>query len=415
MNQFKIYMEQAPGFVQKDKQLLVCLLLKSLYGLHQAPRDWNSMLHEFLTSIGFKRNEKDYGLYMKTVGGVNGIPIDVVFITLYVDDMTILGEDEHVEPVEKALMKKFDITSMGELKYLLGIEIHYEPEKYLFFSQKKFVNGIIEKFGNKNMHAVTTPQVTGDEPTGAKDQNDLIKCAYPYRQLIGALQYVVSGTRLELAYTVRTLAKYTNCYTTQHWSMAIRVLRYLVGTINFGLTYNLKEAMSYESLQLDGWSDSDWGTDKIDRKSITGYVTMLNGQTICAKSLKQDIIASSTCEAELIAASTGSRDIVFMEQLLDEMNLQHLPSTLHMDNEGAATLCKHPSSHKRSKHYEIRHLICRQYVEERGMNIQVVKSNDNVSDLFTKPLPEAKFIKFREAIHIKDFYKVQEELDDKMK
>jgi hypothetical protein len=173
--------------------------------------------------------------------------------------------------------------------------------------------------------------------------------------------------------------------------------------------------MSYESLQLDGWSDSDWGTDKIDRKSITGYVTMLNGQTICAKSLKQDIIASSTCEAELIAASTGSRDIVFMEQLLDEMNLQHLPSTLHMDNEGAATLCKHPSSHKRSKHYEIRHLICRQYVEERGMNIQVVKSNDNVSDLFTKPLPEAKFIKFREAIHIKDFYKVQEELDDKMK
>jgi hypothetical protein len=338
MKEFLIYMEQAPGFVQQGKQRLVCHLLKSLYGLHQAPRDWNSMLHKFLTKMGFKRNKKDYGLYMKTVGGVDGKPLDVVFITLYVDDMTILGEDEYVLPIEEELMKNFKITKMGDLRYLLGLEIHYKSDKYLFFSQKKFINSIIEKFGNKNMHAVMTPQELNDEPEGVKRQSEIEKCAYPYRQLVGALQYIVSGTRLELAYTVRTLAKYTNCYTYQHWTMAMRVLKYLVGTINHGLCYNLQEAASYNGFQLDGWSDSDWGKDKVDRKSITGYVTMLNGQTISAKSLKQDIIASSTCEAELIAASTGSRDIVFMEQLLDEMNLQYLPSTLRMDNEGAATL-----------------------------------------------------------------------------
>ncbi len=86
MKEFTIYMEQAPGFVQQGNLHLVGLLLKSLYGLHQGPRDWNSMLHQFLISLGFRRNLKDYGLYMKTVGGIDNKPLDVVFITIYVDD-----------------------------------------------------------------------------------------------------------------------------------------------------------------------------------------------------------------------------------------------------------------------------------------------------------------------------------------
>ncbi|KAH9160197.1 hypothetical protein LEN26_001980 [Aphanomyces euteiches] len=400
MDDFDVYMEQPRGRVIKGNEQMVCLLQKSLYGLHQAPREWNSLLHCYLLTLGFERCEKDYGLYVKWVeeNSMN----DVIYLTIYVDDLVLLGEDELVHPIECLLTTKFKITQMGDLRYLLGIEIDYIPGEWLIFSQANFIRDIIRKFGNLNMNPIDTPQGKEKDPPGRGQEDDFVDEAYPYRSLVGCLQYLVTGSRLELANVVRTLAKYLNNYTMAHWKLAIRVLKYLVGTVNHGLAFDIKEALKYDGLCVETWVDSDWANDETDRKSITGYVTKVNGCTISSKSEKQDIIGTSTCHAETIAASTAARDIRWIEQLMDECYLSHAPSSLIIDNHGAERLCNYPGNHKRTKLIEVRHLYVRECVEKYGLKTFIVASDSNLADMNTKGPSRERFLEMKTEIGIVD-------------
>ncbi|KAH9124961.1 hypothetical protein AeMF1_004353 [Aphanomyces euteiches] len=327
--EYNIYMEQPQGGVVEGMEDKVCLLKKSLYGLHQAPQEWNSMLHQYLLSIGFERCAKDYGLYVKLVEE-NGEP-DVIFLTIYVDDL-LLGEEKEADDVERKLTSEFKVSNLGDLRYLLGIEIDYEPGKFLKFSQRTFITAIVNMFGNMNMSPASTPQALGKVPLCTGDQDDLIKRAYPYRSLVGCLQYLTTGSRFDLVNAVRVLSTHLSNYNATHWKMAMRVLKYLVGTIDHGLVFDIREAKKYNGICIETYVDSDWANNEYDRKSITGYVTRINGCTISSKSEKQDIIATSTCHAETVAASTAARDIRWLEQLLEECYLASSPSSLIMDN-----------------------------------------------------------------------------------
>jgi hypothetical protein len=213
---------------------------------------------------------------------------------------------------------------------------------------------------------------------------------------------MVRGTRPDIAYAVRTLAKYASCYTKEHWTLAMRVLKYLIGTQDHGLVYNIAEARDYKALTIEAWCDSDYANDKGDRKSITGYAVMLNGQAVSMASVKQDTVATGTCHAETIAASHCARDVVWLEMLLEECELKTAPSTINMDNQGAVALCQRPTSHKATKHIEVRHLNVREYVEKRGLKIKSVPTDENIADVLTKALAHDKFAKFREQLCVTD-------------
>ncbi|KAF0734179.1 hypothetical protein Ae201684P_003169 [Aphanomyces euteiches] len=391
MDDFEVYIEQPKAMEVQDQEDKVCLLKKSLYGLHQAPHEWNSTLHRYLLTLGFKRCEKDYGLYIKWVEEDDGSQV-VIFLTIYVDDLILLGPDYLAEPVAQSLKSEFKTTDMGDLRYLSGIEIDYVPGKWIMFSQANFIMDIIKKFGNENMNPVATPQGKEKEPPRRTKEDDLMTKAYPYRSLIGCLQYLITGSRLELVNVVRVLSKYLNDYTVAHWKMALRVLKYLLGTVNHGLVFDLREAMKYDALCIETWVDSDWANDEEDRRSITGYITKLNGCTITSKGEKQEVLGTSTCHAETIAASTAARDIRWMEQLLRECLLPCAPSSLIIDNQGAERLCNHPGKHKRRKHIEVRHLYARECVEKHGLRTFTVASSENLADMNTKALSKDRFL-----------------------
>ena len=147
--------EGLKGRTQRIKQ--VWLLLKSLYGLHQAPLEWNNMFHAFMINQGFRRNEKDYGLYTKIVGGEYGVPKDIVFVTIYVDDLLLIGHERWLNSIEAALMNEFKMTKMGSLRYLLGIEVDLVPGQVLAFRQRRYLDKVIEQFGSQDMHPVEIP------------------------------------------------------------------------------------------------------------------------------------------------------------------------------------------------------------------------------------------------------------------
>jgi hypothetical protein len=214
------------------------------------------------------------------------------------------------------------------------------------------------------------------------------------------LQYLVTGSRFDLANIVRVLSKYLMNYTESHWKMGMRVLKYLVGTKSYGLVYDLTESMTTNKIIIETWSDSDWANDKIDRKSISGFVTMVNGQVICSKDIKQDIVTASTCHAEIVAANTAARDAMWTMELFKECYLTPEVVKLILDNHGAERLCNHPGSHKRSKHIEVRHLMVREYVERGLMETFTVESKENIADGNTKALTESQFIKFRDNLGI---------------
>jgi hypothetical protein len=178
-------------------------------------------------------------------------------------------------------MNEFKMTKMGSLRYLLGIEVDLVPGKVLAFRQRRYLDKVIDQFGSQDMHPVDIPMAVSwepkrhdnhDEPTDKANDDE-----HPYRSLVGALQYLVRGTRPDVAFAVRTLAKYCHCHTKEHWMLAKRVLKYLVGTKDYGLAYDIIEARGYEKPTIEAWCDSDYANDKGDRQSITGYVVKLNG------------------------------------------------------------------------------------------------------------------------------------------
>ncbi|KAK7791617.1 hypothetical protein R5R35_014688 [Gryllus longicercus] len=120
---------------------------------------------------------------------------------------------------------------------------------------------------------VTTPMDSGTKlvkTSGVKEEDQQL----PYRELVGALTYLSTMTRPDIAFAVRNLSQFNNCYSTEHWKGAKRVLRYLKGTSNLGLVYKSKSG------NLEGFVDADWGNNIEDRKSYSGYLFSLGGSAI---------------------------------------------------------------------------------------------------------------------------------------
>jgi hypothetical protein len=139
-----------------------------------------------------------------------------------------------------------------------------------------------------------------------------------YQQAIGSFMYAMLGTRPDLAFIVSTLSKYCSNPTPEHSIAALRVLRYFRKTTDIGITYSgqenpivdeaLRNSTSLRITGLTGFSDSDWAGDLDTRKSTSGYVFLLYGGAISWKSAKQNIVATSSTEAEYIASSEAAKE-----------------------------------------------------------------------------------------------------------
>ena len=184
--------------------------------------------------------------------------------------------------------------------------------------------------------------------------------------------------------------------TTTHFKAAKRILRYIKGTINFGLYYSISE-----DYRLVGYSDSDWGGDVDDRKSTSGFVFFIGETAFTWMSKKQPIVTLSTCEAEYVAATSCVCHAIWLRNLLKELNLpQEEPTKIFVDNRSAIALAKNPVFHDRSKHIDTRYHYIRECVTKMDVQLEYVKTNDQVADIFTKPLKREDFIKMRSLLGV---------------
>ncbi|KAF0707825.1 Aste57867_6530 [Aphanomyces stellatus] len=247
----EIYMAQPPNYVVPGTEGQVCKLQKAIYGLKQAPRCWNLTLHKFLVGIGFERCVKEVCLYIKRVGE------SMVLLTVYVDDITITGNNN--DDIEKAcdeLKQRFEMTDLGQLKSILGIQVDVKGN-VVTMSQQGYVEVLLDKFNMVDCNPVSTPKVIGQVLKPSKlNPSEVNALNLPYRELVGSLQYLVTCTRPDVANAVRNLSKHLSCYDESHWKQAKRVLRYLKGTKSLCLKINCTGQVG--AFQVEAYCEADF-------------------------------------------------------------------------------------------------------------------------------------------------------------
>ncbi|TFY64059.1 hypothetical protein EVG20_g6068 [Dentipellis fragilis] len=387
------YMEQPEGFEEAGKEDWVWLLQKGLYGMKQSGRIWNKMMHTAMVEWGFEHLPCEWCIYYRKTR--TGITIVVV----HVDDMlSIASNQEENEQFYQQLKQKWVISDLGEVKFTLGIAVQRNcTERTMALSQKSLINRVLTQFRQQDADPAPSPMEPSLKLAWPDQSIELSKEEYnilavtPYRSLVGCLMYLAIGTRPDIAFAVRRLTGFMDCYHREHWNAALRVVRYLKGPKDLVLT------LGGEQIQLVSFTDSDYANCTDTRRSIGGYCFALGTGIISWASRKQRIVTDSTCYAEYIAAHEASKECLWLRHLLSGLDIpQQDPTPLLCDNNAVITLSQDQALHARSKHYDITYHLLRQCVEDEKIVLSRVRSSDNPADIFTKALGTKDFCRLRD-------------------
>lgn len=381
-----IFMKQPEGFIVPGKENLVCRLNKSLYGLKQSGRAWYAKIDATFRDLGCVRMEDDNCVYRLQEDGL------LLVICLYVDDILIASNSlPRLNMFKKNLSKCFDMKDLGEARFVLGIEIIRSPNGSISISQRAYAEALLAKHGMDNCNPVDVPVDPHVKLTKTLPNSPQSPSAVKYQSIVGGIMYLMLGSRPDLAYAITTLSQYASNPSETHWTALKRVLRYISGTLNLTITYSLQHNTP---LELCGFTDSDWGSDLDDRRSIGGYLFLIAGGVVSWQSKKQPTVALSTTEAEYMAATQACKEALWWRSLLHEISLGFQvdkPTTIHSDNQSCIALSINSEFHARTKHIDIQHHFIREKVSDRSIVLKYVSTDDMVADILTKGLPKAKF------------------------
>ena len=214
---------------------------------------------------------------------------------------------------------------------------------------------------------------------------------------MGSLRYLTC-TRPDLLLSVGIVSRFMEEPIYSHWKALKRILRYVQGTLSLGLFYSRTE-----DYKLVGYSDSDRCGDINDRKSTSVYVFFMGNTTFTWLSKKHPIVTLSTCEAEYVVASWCVCHTIWLRNVLSEMKLKQRGATIiQVDNKLAIEFAKNLVNHERSKHIDVRFHFIRDHVKEGNVELLHVARQDQVGDIFTKPLPKVLFDKYKKMIDMTD-------------
>lgn len=387
-----VYMRQPIGFEQGEKGTLVCKLNQSLYGLAPAARIWYDTLTNYLHLIGFRVCNYDPGLF------IHG-ERSHLYLTSHVDDFKIVAANAaDSQWVIDALSSRFELKDMGQIKHYLGMDVQIRPDG-IFLGQEAYTIEFIQSFGMEAAHAHKTPLDSGliidDEP-------DVEINTREYQRGTGCLQWLAMKTRPDIAHTACLLAQYNSGPTRKCWNALMHTIRYLRGSAYRGLFFPRRNQQVNDALIPVGYSDSDWAGSNAGRKSIGGYVFLLAGSPISWQAKKQTCVATSSNEAEYMAASEAAKEACWIRRVFGEcVRFQQEPTlpalSLNMDNQGAIALTSSEGT-KRSKHIDIRFHHIRDLQQQGVLAVRGIQSRDMAADGLTKILRTEAFERFLSLI-----------------
>ena len=383
----EIFMNEPKGYESRngDGITMVCKLNKALYGLKQSGRMWNIELNKFLKMHNFTQSPYDPCLYYYRCGS------DIVYLLIWVDDIVVAASSDSLLNKIKSLLKtRFKMKDLGVINCFLGIQFTVNNGQ-ITMDQSKYLENKLIKYKLDSCKSRTTPCEVSEYDSTSEDGDVDSRL---YREMVGSLIYAMTCTRPDICWAVSRLSKKLSNPTKGDFCMLNHVYRYVLGTLNYSLTFSKSE----NGLKLYGFSDADWAGSRSDRKSTSGYCFSLNpdGPLISWKSRKQDCIALSSCESEYVAACAAVQEALYLTKLFNGFTcISDDNCIVYVDNQGAIGLAKNPIAHNRSKHIDIKFHFLRDVVNKKKVTLKYVKSNDNVADIFTKVATKVKLNNFK--------------------
>jgi Reverse transcriptase (RNA-dependent DNA polymerase) len=379
----EIYMDCPEGMESEPGECL--LLLKSIYGLVQAARQYFKKFESILKKIGFQQCGSDPCLFMRKN------EYGIVMLLCYVDDNLCIGNKAALAQVCKEIVANgLNITEKNELTDYLSCEIRFNADKtQAWVGQPHMVKKLEKTFGDEvsGLQRYKTPGTPGQGLIRAKVEEDKVEQEQQsrYRTGVGMLLYLIKHSRPDICNGVRELTKCLDGATQVAYKEMLRIIKYVLDSKNRGLRVApLLKAKTIE-WELLVYSDSDWAGDKDDRKSISGYMIFLNGVLICWRSKSQQSVALSSSEAELYACSEAAKEIPFIVQILLFLGIPvKLPVQVKVDNMGAIYMTENSTSSSRTRHIDTRYFFVKDMQNDGLCKVDFVRSGDNVSDIATK-------------------------------
>lgn len=384
-----VYMAQPEGYEVPGKEHLVCKLQKSLYGLKQAGRAWYERIDTELKRMKFTPLKSEPCIYVNINDNI------VTVISLYVDDLLILSNSiQSVNEIKQQLSQLFDMKDLGEARFILGIKIERDRKnKTLSISQSEYIRNVAKRLNLSQPRGHTTTPMNPGIKLMKMKIDDIDNKQQPvdvkqYQMVIGSVLYAMLGTRPDIAFATNKLAQFNTAPSKIHWETLKNLVRYLSATADRKLVYTgRKSNEKNQQPELYGYCDADWGNNPDDRRSVTGYVFLLANGAVSWQSKAQSSVATSSTEAEYVAACQASKEAMSWRTLLNELQLDiSKPTVIRSDNQSAIAMSKNPEFHQRSKHIDIQYHYVRERVAEKSITLDFISTDKMIADSLTKPL-----------------------------
>ncbi|GJY77756.1 retrovirus-related pol polyprotein from transposon TNT 1-94 [Tanacetum coccineum] len=343
-----VYVSQPKGFVNQDHPNHVFILKKALYGLKQAPRAWYGLLSKFLLSQKFIKGVVDPTLFTRKEGN------DLILVQIYVEDIIFAYNNLiFCDKFANQMSKRFKMTMIGQMSFFLGLQISQSPRS-IFINQSKYALKILKKYGLDQCDDVDIPMVGQSKLD--EDPNGTLIDPTCYRGMVGSLMYL-TPSRPDLVFDVYMCARYHAKPTEKHLTVVKRVFRYLKGTINMGLLYPKDIGFN-----LTTFVDADHAGCQDSRKSTPGSAQFL-----------------------------GEKLILWMRSQLTDYGFDYKKISLHCNSRSAIALSCNTVQHSRTKHISVRYHFIKEQVENEVVELYFVKSDYQLTDIFTKALARERF------------------------
>ncbi|KAF7368162.1 Transcription factor [Mycena venus] len=390
-----VYVEQPEGFDSPEapRQTHIWKLHKALYGLKDAGRIWYDTLCKHLFELGFTRSGADHSVFYRITG------TEHIYLGIHVDDTISTGNNlDTLIQLEQELNNKFPLKIIGDATHFLGISIQQDRATgTISLGQTSYIDDVVALAGLENAKPASSPLTPGARltrefcPKTEEEIGDMRDV--PYRAVVGSLIWIANHTRADIAYATSLLSQFLANPGRVHWEAAKHVVRYLKGTRDKRLTFGKTPD------RLAGYSDSSWGSEALDWRSMSGYAFILFGGAICWSAKKQTSVALSTAEAEYIALARATKEVMWIRTFMQEVFQITLgPIAIHVDNQAAIAMAKNDSLHSRTKHIALPYHFVRHAVASRIISLTWIASDANVADIFTKPLDAVKTLRFTKGL-----------------
>jgi hypothetical protein len=350
-----------------------------------------------MTEQGYSRCHSDHCVYFKRLENGN-----FIILLLYVDDMLVAGSNmQDINVLKKKLANSFSMKDLGAAKKILGMRIKRDRKnRKLTLSQGEYTEKVLERFRMQNAKPVSTPLASHFKLTKEMCPNTQEEIEYmssiPYSSAVGSLMYAMVCTRPDIAHAVGVVSRYMNNPGKEHWEAVKWILRYLRGTTTHALCFGGSDTF------LQGYVDSDMAGDKDSRRSTTGYVFTIGGTTVSWISKLQKVVALSTIEAEYVAATEASKEMIWLQRFMEELGKKQENNKLYCDSQSAIHLAKKSAFHSKTKNIQLRYHFIRSALEDGQLKLEKIHTSQNPADMLTKGVTREKLSSCSVSVGLQD-------------